>query len=80
MIPNGSFIRVRIDHPDPFTAAYRGGKDGMVTKDFGDDSLGLVFGSDRYNHSQYCQCVGSELWQVDELDFATLELAKDYHE
>lgn len=63
----GQFIRVKSDR------SCRHGADGMVTEDFGDDYVALVFGYDRHNRPQGCQCVGHEAWHKDELDLSTLE-------
>ena len=66
ILPPGTFVRVRSDHE------YKAGKDGMVIEDFGRE-IGLFFGFDRHNHPQNCQCVGTELWNKDELDLSTAD-------
>jgi hypothetical protein len=66
-IKRGDFIRVKSDHENP----YRRDKDGMVT-DVLENQVGLVFGSDRHNELQRCECVGTELWNIDELDLSTI--------
>jgi hypothetical protein len=70
-LPPGSFIRVRQD-----LAHSKAGRDGMVT---GNTSAGpgLIFVFDRHNQAQKCECVGTEQWSPNELDYATLELPKD---
>ena len=69
-LESGHFVRVREDHPD----WWRAGKDAMVIADEeGDGTVGLVFGYDRYNQPQGCQCVGTELWELAELDLTTVQ-------
>jgi hypothetical protein len=65
---NGTFIRVKANHPDES----RAGKDGMVVDDFG-EAVALVFYCDRHNVVQRTECVGAELWQKTELDLSTTE-------
>lgn len=60
---SGTFIRVKENHPSS-----RAGTDGMVIQDMGEEGIGMIFGFDRYNENQHLQCVGTELWQRDELD------------
>ncbi len=67
-LPFGSFIRVNRNHPST-----RAGKDGMVTGRY-DTGLALIFGWDRHNNWQDCHCIGSEAWELDELDFETVYL------
>lgn len=64
----GTFIRVRKDHPN----FARRRRDSMVVKDFGEE-VGLAFGFDRYNQSQECISVGTELWNKSELDLSTVD-------
>ncbi|HUX15340.1 MAG TPA: hypothetical protein VMW52_02650 [Phycisphaerae bacterium] len=44
----------------------------MVYRDCG-DSVGLLFGFDRFNEPQDAQCAGVELWAKDELDLSSVE-------
>lgn len=66
--PTGTFVRVRADAPA------KAGLDGMVTAQFEDGSVGLIFGFDRYNRLQNTVCVGPELWLREELDLETLDI------
>lgn len=70
-LTTGMFIRVRADHENQARAGF----DGMVMADSpeGDSMVGLVFWSDRHNHFQRCECVGTEAWDKSELDFSTAE-------
>jgi hypothetical protein len=68
-LESGNFVRVRADHPD----WWRAGRDAMVSAvDTGDGTVGLFFGYDRYNQPQGCECVGTELWHLSELDLMTV--------
>jgi hypothetical protein len=71
LIRMGTFIRVRADHADPA----RAGKDGMAIQPVMTESeeIALVFGYDRHNQPQDCECVGPEMWERSELDLSTLE-------
>jgi hypothetical protein len=69
VLESGNFVRVREDHPD----WWRAGRDAMVSVvDTGDGTVGLFFGYDRYNQPQGCECVGTELWHLSELDLTTV--------
>jgi len=65
----GNFVRVRSNHKH----WWRAGRDAMVSAaDMGDGTVGLFFGYDRYNQPQGCECVGTELWHLSELDLMTV--------
>ena len=65
----GDFIRVRADHSNDS----RRGKDGMVVEVW-KGSVALLFGHDRHNWPQHCECVGPEMWFNNELDMDTLSI------
>lgn len=72
-LQNGGFIRVKSDNE------FRPGIDGMIIDyDSASETVGLIFGYDRYNDMQYVNghrviCVGPEAWSLDELDMSSLE-------
>lgn len=70
VLKNGSFVRVKSD------SEFRSGQDGMVVQADDGLSVGLVFGSDRYNQSPGDLGVTvtglTEEWLLDELDLNSI--------
>jgi hypothetical protein len=70
ILKHGSFVRVKGD------SEFRSGQDGMVVHADDGLSVGLVFGSDRYNQSPTDLGITftglTEEWMLDELDLNSI--------
>lgn len=68
MVIEGDFIRVREDNEN----VVKRGKDGLVVEVVDESRVALIFGCDRHGVFQDVQCVGPELWNLDELDLESI--------
>ncbi len=72
-LPKGAFVRVKN------SSDFRPGQDGMVVSpSTGDETVGLLFGTDRYNQSPADLGIVRtgliEEWHLGELDLTSLEV------